>query len=80
VPSPLYRTAVVAGVLAVAAVLPTASADAAPRGTCGLRVDMPHPSWEVPAQIHTRVESSCRVLPVQSNQVVARTYRARWFG
>jgi hypothetical protein len=80
VPSPVYRAAVTAGVLAVAAMLPTASADAAPRGTCGLRVDRPHSSWEVPAQIHTRVESSCRVLPVQSNQVVARTYRARWFG
>jgi hypothetical protein len=47
---------------------------------CGVRVDRPHPSGTTSAQIHTRVESFCRLLPVESNQLTATTYRSRWFG
>jgi hypothetical protein len=47
---------------------------------CGVRVDRPHPSGTTSAQVHTRVESFCRLLPVESNRVNATTYRSRWFG
>ena len=65
--------------LAASAAIP-ASATAAQDEKCGLRVDYPHPSGTTSAQIHTRVESFCRLLPVQSNQVNATSYRSRWFG
>lgn len=53
---------------------------AAAAENCGVRVDRPHPSWTTNNQIHTRVESFCKILPVQSNQLSAVSYRSRWFG
>jgi hypothetical protein len=49
-------------------------------GQCGLRVDMPHVSYTTSAQIHTRIESFCTVLPLASNTVSGKTYRSRWYG
>jgi hypothetical protein len=49
-------------------------------GQCGLRVNMPHASYDNAAQIHTRIESFCRVLPLMSNTISGRTYRSRWYG
>jgi hypothetical protein len=66
--------------LVVAFAAATPAYAAAQDEKCGVRVDRPHPSGTTPAQIHTRVESFCRVVPVESNQVSATTYRGRWYG
>jgi hypothetical protein len=63
---------------ATAALAGATSAQAA--GNCGVRVDLPHASYTTAHQIHTRAESFCWVLPVQSNQISAVTYRSRWYG
>lgn len=47
---------------------------------CGVRVNFPHASNTTSAQIHTRIESFCQVLPLVSNTVRGKTYRSRWYG
>lgn len=49
-------------------------------GQCGLRVNRPHASYTTSEQIHTRIESFCKVLPLVSNTVSGKTYRSRWYG
>lgn len=66
--------------LVVASIVAVPASAAAQNEKCGVRVDLPHPSGTTSAQIHTRVESFCRLLPVESNQVSATTYRSRWHG
>ncbi|MEJ2867640.1 hypothetical protein WCD74_07685 [Actinomycetospora sp. OC33-EN08] len=46
---------------------------------CGVRVNRPHYS-RASEQIHTRIESFCRTLPVVANTVSGRTYRERFWG
>lgn len=75
----LFRSILVV-VLSLPPVMISATASAAPDGRCGVRVDLPHVSRTTSAQIHTRVESFCRNLPVLLNQVEAVSYRSRWFG
>jgi hypothetical protein len=53
---------------------------AAATGKCGVRVDYPHPSDTTPHQIHTRAESFCFLVPIESNRLSAVSYRSRWFG
>lgn len=55
------------------------TADAFPSG-CGVRVDLPHPSYYTHYQIHTNVNSTCYVVPVISSSLRANTYRSRWYG
>jgi hypothetical protein len=43
-------------------------------------VDWPHASYTTSAQIHTRAESFCTLLPVQANSISGTTYRSRWYG
>lgn len=58
-----------------------AKADSYPSsGECGLQVNMPHASGSYSEEIHTRVSSFCRVLPLVSNTVSGKTYRSRWYG
>jgi hypothetical protein len=66
--------------LLVASALVIPAAAAAQDEKCGVRVDLPHPSGTTSAQIHTRVESFCKLVPVESNHVSATTYRSRWHG
>ncbi len=49
-------------------------------GQCGLRVNTPHASNTYSEEIHTRIESFCKVLPLVSNTISAKTYRSRWYG
>jgi len=49
-------------------------------GQCGLLVNTPHASGSYSEEIHTRVVSFCRVLPLISNTVSGKTYRSRWYG
>lgn len=58
----------------------SATARSAAAGNCGVRVDFPHASYTTSAQIHTRAESYCNVLPVQANSVSGVTYRSRSYG
>jgi hypothetical protein len=51
-----------------------------PSGNCGLSVYNPHASGTTSAQIHTRIESFCRTLPLVSNAIRGKTYRSRWYG
>lgn len=70
----------------IAAVLMGANApevplfSAAPNENCGVQVNYPHVSRRFSAQIHTRVESFCRLGIVESNQVSASSFRSRWYG
>ncbi|MGQ0574582.1 MAG: hypothetical protein ACT4RN_10315 [Pseudonocardia sp.] len=75
----IRSVAITLAVLVVALARPE-FATAKPNQLCGVRVDDPHPSRTTSAQIHTRVESFCKVLSVQSNSVSATTYRYRWYG
>ncbi|MDL5157215.1 hypothetical protein [Actinomycetospora termitidis] len=56
-----------------AAPVPAAAED------CGVRVNRPHYS-RASEEIHTRIESFCRTVPVVSNTVSGRTYRQRFWG
>lgn len=47
---------------------------------CGLTVNYPHPSGTVNNQIHTRIDSACSTLPLVTNKIEAKTFRARWYG
>lgn len=49
-------------------------------GECGLRVNTPHASNTYSEEIHTRIESFCKVLPLVSNTISGKTYRSRWYG
>lgn len=49
-------------------------------GQCGLQVNRPHASATYSEEIHTRITSFCRVLPLVSNTVSGKTYRSRWYG
>lgn len=51
-----------------------------PSGSCGLQVNLPHASGSYSEEIHTRITSFCRILPLVSNTVSGRTYRSRWYG
>lgn len=49
-------------------------------GTCGVRVDRPHKSYTTAYQVHTRAESFCQDLPMQTNKISGKTFRSRWYG
>lgn len=49
-------------------------------GNCGLSVYYPHPSNNNSEEIHTRIESQCKIFPLVSNSVSGKTYRSRWYG
>jgi hypothetical protein len=49
-------------------------------GQCGLQVNMPHASSTYSEEIHTRINSFCKVLPLASNTVSGKTCRLRWYG
>jgi hypothetical protein len=63
--------------------LTTGPASAAPQlpasEDCGVRVSRPHDSRAY-EEIHTRIESFCRTLPVVANTVSGSTYRSRFRG
>jgi hypothetical protein len=77
--SSVARLVLTLGVVVVSVVAVPASANAQDE-KCGVRVDFPHPSHKNSAQVHTRVESFCELVPLESNQVSATTYRLRWYG
>jgi hypothetical protein len=74
--APSLLAAAAAATTVALAGAPAAQAD----GNCGVRVDWPHVSYTTEHQIHTRAESFCVGLPVQSNRLSAVTYRSRWYG
>lgn len=49
-------------------------------GQCGLQVNLPHASGSYSEEIHTRINSFCKVLPLASNTVSGKTFRSRWYG
>lgn len=49
-------------------------------GSCGVRVDLPHPSRTTNNQIHTRVESFCQGNTIVNNTITGKSYRSRWYG
>ncbi|MEV0004270.1 hypothetical protein AB0H28_18585 [Micromonospora sp. NPDC050980] len=49
-------------------------------GDCGVRVDLPHPSYTTANQIHTRVESFCQGSTIVNNTITGKSYRSRWYG
>ncbi|WP_175440086.1 hypothetical protein [Micromonospora nigra] len=49
-------------------------------GSCGVRVDLPHPSYTTANQIHTRVESFCQGSTIVNNTITGKSYRSRWYG
>lgn len=55
------------------------SAASYPSG-CGVRVDLPHPSYYTHYQIHTNVNSTCYEVPVISSSLRGNKYRMRWYG
>jgi hypothetical protein len=73
------RLVLALGFVVVSVVAVPASANAQDE-KCGVRVDFPHPSYMNSAQIHTRVEAFCGLVPLESNQVSATMYRLRWYG
>lgn len=50
------------------------------RGTCGVQVNNPHASYTESEEIHTRIVSFCKNLPLASNTISGKTYRSRWYG
>lgn len=77
------RRLIVAVLAAVAVLVTPGPASAAPRlaasEDCGVRVNRPHFSRAY-EEIHTRIESFCRTLPVVANTVSGATYRSRFWG
>jgi hypothetical protein len=77
------RPLLVLALVLTALLMTTGPATAAPRlaaaEDCGVRVNRPHFS-RASEEIHTRIESFCRTLPVVANTVSGATYRLRFWG